>query len=108
MNNNSLFDLHAGLCKTLSDPKRLRILYSLGGKEKSVSKLADETGLRQANLSQHLAVLRQRGVVEARRNGKMVLYRIAFPKMVRACNLIREVLIEQAKQKQRIAGAIKQ
>ena len=94
-----LFGLHAELCRALADPKRLRILYSLGGKEKSVSALADETGLRQANLSQHLAVLRQKGVVETRRKGQMVLYRVAFPKMVKACNLIREVLVEQAKQK---------
>jgi len=99
---NELFDMHAELCKTLSDPKRLRILYLIGNKEKSVSELVKQSGLRQANISQHLAILRQKGVVSTKRNGKLVLYRIAFPKMVKACNLIREVLLEQAKQKQKI------
>src|SRR3989338_3677560 len=99
---NELFDMHAELCKTLSDPKRLRILYLIGNKEKSVSELVKQSGLRQANISQHLAILRQKGVVSTKRNGKLVLYRIVFPKMVKACNLIREVLLEQAKQKQKI------
>ena len=99
---NELFDMHAELCKTLSDPKRLRILYLIGNKEKSVSELVKQSGLRQANISQHLAILRQKGVVSTKRNGKLVLYRIAFPKMVKACNLMREVLLEQAKQKQKI------
>ena len=99
---NELFDMHAELCKTLSDPKRLRILYLIGNKEKSVSELVKQSGLRQANISQHLAILRQKGVVSTKRNGKLVLYRIAFPKMVKACNLIREVLLEQTEQKQKI------
>ena len=99
---NELFDMHAELCKTLSDPKRLRILYLIGNKEKSVSELVKQSGLRQANISQHLAILRQKGVVSTKRKGKLVLYRIAFPKMVKACNLIREVLLEQAEQKSKI------
>ena len=100
--NSDLFELHAELCKTLSDPKRLKILYTLGTTEKSVSELAEKTGLRQANLSQHLAILRQKGVVSTKRKGKQILYRIAFTKMVKACNLIREVLLEQAGQKQKL------
>jgi len=84
---NELFDMHAELCKTLSDPKRLRILYLIGNKEKSVSELVKQSGLRQANISQHLAILRQKGVVSTKRNGKLVLYRIAFPKMVKCISL---------------------
>ncbi len=105
--NTSLFELHAELCKALSDPKRLEILYLLGKGEKSVSELLKDTKLRQANLSQHLAVLRQKGVVKSRRRGKNILYRIAFPKMVKACNLIRVVLLEQIEAKQRITEGTK-
>jgi len=105
--NNSLFDLHAELCKTLSDAKRLKIIYLLGGKEKSVSGLMEDTGLRQANLSQHLAILRQKGVVTSRRDGTAIYYKIAFPKMVKACNLIRGVLLEQIENKQKIAKGAK-
>jgi len=99
---NKLFDMHAELCKTLADPKRLRILYLLGNREKSVSEIVKQSGLRQANVSQHLAVLRQKGVVSTKRKGKSIRYSVAFPKMVKACNLIRKVLEEQAEQKRKI------
>ena len=99
---NELFDMHAELCKTISDPKRLKILYLIGNKEKSVSEIVKQSGFRQANVSQHLAILRQKGVVIGRRKGKSIEYSVAFPKMVKACNLIREVLDEQAEQKRKI------
>ena len=100
--NDDLFELHAELCKTLADPKRLKVLYLLGDGEKSVSELTKQMNLRQANISQHLSVLRQKGVVESRKKGTTVFYKIAFPKMVKAGNIIRDVLIEQAEQKQKI------
>ncbi len=100
--NDTLFGLHAELCKTLSDAKRLKILYLLGDGEKSVSELIKDSGFRQANLSQHLAILRQKGVVTSRREGTTLYYKIAFRKMVKACNLIRDVLLEQIETKQKI------
>ena len=106
--NDDLFDMHAELCKTLADKKRLKIIYLLGEGEKSVSELAKQTGLRQANLSQHLAILRQKEVIASRKNGTAVYYKIAFPKMVKACNLIREVLLEQIQSRQKLVrGAVK-
>ena len=100
--NDDLFGMHAELCKTLADKKRLKILYALGKGEKSVSELAKQTGLRQANLSQHLAILRQKEVIASRKDGTAVYYKIAFPKMVKACNLIREVLLEQIQSRQKM------
>lgn len=87
--------LHAELCKMLSNPTRLEILSLLRDGEKTVSELVAATGSRQANLSQHLAPMRQRGVVLARKEGANVYYKIANPKIIRACELIREVLYEQ-------------
>lgn len=87
--------LHAELCKMLSNPIRLEILSLLRNEEKTVSELVAATGLRQANLSQHLSLMRQRGVVAARKDGANVYYRIASAKIMRACELIREVLFEQ-------------
>jgi ArsR family transcriptional regulator len=63
--------------------------------EKSVSELASLTSVRQATISQHLAVLRQRGVVSTRKDGANVFYKIANPKIIEACDIIREVLFEQ-------------
>ena len=89
-----IFQLHAELCKTLANPIRLEILSLLRDGKKSVTELAVLSGCRQATVSQHLAVLRQRGVVSTRREGINVYYDVANPKITKACNIIREVLFE--------------
>jgi len=89
-----IFQLHAEICKTLSNPIRLEILSRLRDGKKSVNEIASLTGVRQATVSQHLAVLRQRGVVSTRREGINVYYDVANPKITRACDLMREVLFE--------------
>jgi ArsR family transcriptional regulator, virulence genes transcriptional regulator len=91
---NELYVLHAEICKTLANPKRLEILNALGRCEVSVAELVRILRLPKANVSQHLAVLRSRGVVKARREGLNVYYRVLNPKIIRACNLMREVLME--------------
>jgi ArsR family transcriptional regulator len=89
-----VFQLHAELCKTLANPIRLEILSMLRDGKKSVSELAALTGVRQATVSQHLAVLRQKGVVSTKREGINVYYNVANPKITKACDIIREVLFE--------------
>ena len=89
-----VFQLHAELCKTLANPIRLEILSMLRDGKKSVSELAALTGVRQATVSQHLAVLRQKGVVSTKREGINVYYDVANPKITKACDIIREVLFE--------------
>ena len=90
----TVFQLHAEICKTLSNSTRLMILNSLRDGEKSVNELAELVGAQQANVSQHLAVLRQQGVVTTRKHGANIYYSVANPKIIRACDLIREVLFE--------------
>ncbi len=90
-----MFQLHAEVCKSLASPIRLKILNSLRDKEKSVETLTELLGLHKANLSQHLAILRQRRIVTTRRAGLNVYYKIANPKMIKACDILREVLFEQ-------------
>ncbi|KXA97126.1 hypothetical protein AKJ39_03680 [candidate division MSBL1 archaeon SCGC-AAA259J03] len=94
-NNEEIYKIHADLCQMLSNPTRLKILEKLKDREKTVSKLVKEIGVRQANLSQHLAELRKRNLVKDRREGANVYYKVAYPKVVKACNLIREVVFEQ-------------
>ena len=94
MNEKRIFQMHAEICKTLSNPIRLEILSRLRDGKKSVNEIASLTGVRQATVSQHLAVLRQRGVVSTRREGINVYYDVANPKITRACDLMREVLFE--------------
>jgi DNA-binding transcriptional ArsR family regulator len=65
------------LMKSLGNPKRLLILCQLAEQEKSVSELARDTAMREAAVSQQLALLRKDGIVQARRDGQSVLYDLA-------------------------------
>lgn len=93
-----VYKLHAEVCQALASPKRLEILNLLREGERCVGDLAALTGMNQANVSQHLAVLRSKGLLSARREGATVYYRIANPKIVLACDLMREVLLERVRQ----------
>ena len=84
--------LHASVCKGLADPKRLQIIYALDGGERSVTDLCDELDLPQANVSQHLAIMRERGLVHARKDGQFVFYSLTTPKIIEAVDLLRQVM----------------
>jgi DNA-binding transcriptional ArsR family regulator len=84
--------LQAEVLKTLAHPRRLEILHRLAEGPVEVGRLADELGLSQPNVSQHLAVLRGAGVVDAERTGREVRYRLSDPDVMRACGLMRGVL----------------
>lgn len=91
-----LYELHASVCKGLADPKRLLILNVLRDGERSVTEICDEVEFAQANVSQHLAVLRDCGLVTTRREGQFVYYSVASPKIIEALDLLRHVMTEQA------------
>jgi len=106
--SRKIFELHAQICQTFTSPKRLEIIYALCDGEKTVSELAPLLGIRQANLSQHLAILRQKKIVATRREGVNVYYRIANPKILQACDLMREVLLEQIAEDEKLVRAIEE
>lgn len=101
--DHRIFQLHAELCKTLSNPIRLEILNLLRDEEKSVGELADLIGIRQTTISQHLALLRQRRVVFTRKEGASIYYSVANPRFIEACDMIREVLFEQLTEMEKLA-----
>ncbi len=103
--DKQIYQRHAELCHTLANPTRLEILSLLRDGEKRVNDLVEQTGLSQANISQHLALMRSKGLLVARREGTSIYYRIANPKIIRACELIREVLVEQAAEHAEAVGA---
>ena len=103
-----LFALHAEVCKAMANPTRLKILSSLQQGEQSVQALAKRLKVRKANLSQHLAILRQRGIVATRREGLNIYYRCANPKMLKACEILREVLLEQLAEGGRLMEQVSQ
>jgi ArsR family transcriptional regulator len=82
----------AEVLKTLANPRRLEILHALAAGPIEVGRLAEAIGASQPNVSQHLAVLRGAGIVEAERDGRGVRYRLADPDVMVACGLMRTVL----------------
>jgi ArsR family transcriptional regulator len=80
----------ARVIKVLGHPMRLRILETLEDGERHVGELQAATGLSQATVSQQLGILRAHGVVEARRDGLRVYYRIVEPRVVKILDCIRE------------------
>src|SRR3989344_7647425 len=90
-----LYKIHAELCKVFSNPTRLEILNLLKNKELSVTEMIKKTKLSQANISQHLSIMKAKGIVASRRNGKNIYYKLANPKIIKAFDIIREVLSER-------------
>lgn len=81
----------ARLLRALANERRLMILCQLADGERSVGELLPRVGLSQSALSQHLAVLRQDGIVATRREAQTVRYRIADPAAVRVVSTLAEI-----------------
>src|SRR5207245_3924691 len=86
-----LYGQFARIGKALSSPHRLEILELLAQGERTVESLATETNLSLANASQHLQALRQAALVESRKDGLFVSYRLADPAVFQLCSAIRTV-----------------
>jgi DNA-binding transcriptional ArsR family regulator len=84
--------LQAEILRTLASPRRLDILHRLAEGPCEVGRLAADIEASQPNVSQHLAVLRAAGIVEADRDGREVRYRLADPDVMVACAVMRGVL----------------
>ena len=93
-----IYSYHADMCKVFSHPKRLEIINTLRDEEMSVGDLGERLGLTSANLSQHLAMMRERHILVSRKEGNVVYYRIANPRLLEAFDLLREILFEQIRQ----------
>jgi DNA-binding transcriptional ArsR family regulator len=89
------YELHARVCKAIADGKRLLIINELRDGPRSVGELADALGIPQANASQHLAILRDRGIVTTRRAGSTIHYSLTSSKIVQAIDLLYEFMTER-------------
>ena len=101
-----LYEIHAEVCKVFSNSTRLEILNLLRDEEMSVTELIEKTKLSQANISQHLSIMKSKGIVISDRKGKNIYYRLSNPKIVRAFDIIREVLAEKLKENGKIVKRI--
>ena len=96
---NELYKIHAEICKVFSNPTRLEILNLLRNKELSVTELITKTRLSQANISQHLSIMKSKGIVSSDRKGINVYYKLTNPKIITAFDIIREILQERVRYK---------
>ncbi len=77
--------------KAMSHPLRLKILCTLGDEEVSVQQIVDHVGTSQSNISQHLAILRDKGILAARKDANRVYYRVGDARTLRLIVMMREV-----------------
>ena len=104
--NQELYKLKAELCKTFADPSRLIIINELRNSEKQVGKLVQILQIPQAVVSRHLAILRNKGVVTARRQGTKVFYSLTDPKIGEACDMVHQVLLNNLERNRDLAKKI--
>ncbi|MCX5848901.1 MAG: metalloregulator ArsR/SmtB family transcription factor [Deltaproteobacteria bacterium] len=102
----SILKLQADICKIFANDKRLGIINLLKDSEMSNSELMKKTGLSKVSMSQHINILKSKGVIVVRREGVQLYYRISNPKIIQACGLMREVLVEQLQERERVVSRL--
>jgi len=83
MVDNWVFETQADICKTMAQPKRLMLIHELRKGEASVGHLSAQLGISQPNISQHLAIMRKRGIVKTRRKGRQYITALPAPSSAR-------------------------
>jgi len=95
------YEIEARILSVLANPKRLELVQTLATGERTVTELAGAVRLPQARTSQHLAVLRDVGLVETRKEANFVFYRLASEKTAAACRVMREAIADLLVDRQR-------
>ena len=81
--------------KAMSHPLRLKILCTLGDREASVQDIVEQVGTSQSNISQHLAILRDKGILTCRKDANRVYYRVGDARTLRLIGMMRDVFCKQ-------------
>lgn len=101
-----ILQLQCEICQALANPFRLAIVEHLKNRELGAADLIAELDLSKVNLSKHMTVLSRAGVVESRREGRSIYYRLTDPEINRACAIMRSILLKRLKQGEKLASAI--
>jgi len=99
-------ELHAQICQALADPTRIMLLYTLADGPKNVGELVGELKLSQPTVSRHLKVLRERGMVLTARDGPNIVYSLADKRVIKALDLMRQVLGDHLAQRAQLVEAL--
>lgn len=90
-------ELAARALKSIAHPLRLKILCVLGDQEACVQEMVDQVGTSQSNISQHLAILREKGVLMTRKDANRVFYRVGDTRTLQLVGMMREVFCGEEK-----------
>lgn len=99
-------ELMAEILRALGHPLRLKIIEFLRAGERCVCEIIPAIGAEQSVVSKHLAVLRQAGILEARKEGLRVLYRIRDPVVLDLCDLVRGIVVRRVGELAGLAAAL--
>lgn len=89
-------DLASRSLKAMSHPLRLKILCTLADHELSVQEIVDAVGTSQSNISQHLAILRDKGIIGSRKNANRVFYRVGDQRVLKLIDMMRQAFCPNA------------
>lgn len=106
MKDKTIYTLQSNICKALANPIRIEIIDILNNNEMSFGEIQQLTGLLKSNLSQHLTVLVSKGVLLQRKEGLNAYYKLSTIKVAKACQIMREVLIENINKQQKLITKI--
>ena len=102
MKDKKIYELHAEVCKALAHPLRIEVIDILQKGELCFGDILEETGGIKSNLSQHLSVMVNSGILKARKKSRCNYYSQSSSKVAKACSLMREVLIDNLKKQQEL------
>lgn len=106
--NERIPQMKADILKALAHPTRISILYSLRKGERCVCEIIDELEMEQSNVSQHLAVLKKMEIVDSRKEGLRVNYRVKYPEVFQILDLLDGILVAQVEDTMATLTGLKQ
>ncbi|MDD5190009.1 MAG: metalloregulator ArsR/SmtB family transcription factor [Dehalococcoidales bacterium] len=104
--DREFYIIKAELCKALADPSRQMMIVELRSGEKTVGELSETLEISQPATSRHLAILRDGGVVKARRENTNIYYSLVTPKIAEACDMVQAILFSQMEKNRDLANRI--
>jgi DNA-binding transcriptional ArsR family regulator len=101
-----IFQMQCEICRALGHPLRMAIVDQLKDQETAAADLIEDLEISKANLSKHMSLLIQGGIVESRRDGRQIFYRLTDPDIHKACAIMSSILYRRLKQGEKLASAI--
>jgi DNA-binding transcriptional ArsR family regulator len=101
-----IFQMQCEICKALANPLRMAIVNRLDDREIAAADLIADLGISKVKLSKHMALLIHGGIVESRRDGRQVFYRLIDPEIRKACAIMSSVLYRRLKRGDKLASVI--